>query len=188
MTVIGYTQAVTHNIHIGDAPPIKQRHCRVPPQVFQEFQKHVQDLVSQGILKESTSSWPSQTMIVVKRDGSVHFCCDYRRQNLFPRVEESLDALGNAQLFSTLDLTAGYFQVAMSKRDREKIAVTTEFGLFEWMRMQFGLCNTPAPFQRLMGVVLGDLSYEVLLIYLDDIIVFSRDFRGHCERLELVFV
>ncbi|KAJ8016012.1 hypothetical protein DPEC_G00002700 [Dallia pectoralis] len=104
-----------------------------------------------------------------------------------PRVEESLDALGNAQLFSTLDLTAGYFQVAVSERDREKTAVTTPFGLFEWTRIPFGLSNAPATFQRLMGVVLGDLTFDVLLVYLDDIIVFSKDFRSHCERLELVF-
>lgn len=191
----GYTQAVTHDIHTGDAPPIKQRHRRVPPHVFQEFKKHVQDLVSQGILRESASPWASPAVIVVKKDGSVRFCCDYRRLNQvtckdaypLPRVEESLDALGNAQLFSTLDLTAGYFQVAVSERDREKTAVTTPFGLFEWTRMPFGLCNAPATFQRLMGVVLGDLAFEVLLIYLDDIIVFSRDFKSHCERLELVF-
>ncbi|KAK3536658.1 hypothetical protein QTP86_015450, partial [Hemibagrus guttatus] len=149
----------------------------------------------EGILKESTNPWASPAVIAVKKDGSVRFCCDYRRLNRvtckdtypLPRVEESLDALGNAQLFFTLDLKASYFQVAMSERDREKTAVTTLFGLFEWTRMPFGLCNAPATFQRLMGVVLGDLSYDVLLIYLDDIIVFSRDFRGHCERLELVF-
>ncbi len=190
----GYTQAVMHDIPTGDAPPIKQRHRRVPPQVFQEFRKHVQDLVCQGILKKSSSPWASPAVIVKKKDGSVRFCCDYRRLNQvtckdaypLPRVEESLDALGNAQLFSTLDLTAGYFQVAVSEKDCEKTAVTTPFGLYEWTRMPFGLCNAPATFQRLMGVVLGDLTFDVLLVYLDDVIVFSRDFQSHCERLELV--
>ncbi len=116
----GYTEAVMHDITTGDAPPIKQRHRRVPPQVFQEFRKHVQDLVCRGILKKSSSPWASPAVIVKKKDGSVRFCCDYRRLNQVtckhayppPRVEESLDALGNAQLFSTLDLTAGYFQLA----------------------------------------------------------------------------
>jgi len=191
----GYTTAVTHNIPTGDAPPIKQRHRRIPPQVFQEVKKHVRDLVSQGILRESCSPWASPAVIVIKKDGSVRFCCDYRRLNKvtckdaypLPRVEESLDALGNAQLFSTLDLTSGYFQVAMSKEDRDKTAVTTPFGLFEWTRMPFGLCNAPATFQRLMGVVLGDLTFDILLIYLDDIIVFSKDFDSHCQRLEIVF-
>lgn len=192
---LGYTTSVTHNIHTGDAPPIKQRHRRVPPQIFQQFKKHIQDLVSQGVLRESRSPWASPAVIVMKKDGSVRFCCDYRKLNQvtckdaypLPRVEESLDALGKAQLFSTLDLTSGYFQVAMDEADRAKTAVTTPFGLFEWSRMPFGLCNAPATFQRLMGVVLGDLAFEVLLIYLDDVIVFSNDFDTHCERLELVF-
>lgn len=81
-----------------------------------------------------------------------------------PRVDESLDALGKAQLFSTLDLTSGYFQAAMDEADRAKTAVTTPFGLFKWAGMPFGLCNAPATFQQLMGVVLGDLTFEVLLI------------------------
>lgn len=191
----GYTTAVTHSIPTGDAPPIKQRHRRVPPQVFQQFKKHIYDLVSQGVLQESCSPWASPAVIVLKKDGSVRFCCDYRRLNQvtckdaypLPRIDESLDALGKAQLFSTLDLTSGYFQVAMDGADRAKTAVTTPFGLFEWSRMPFGLCNAPATFQRLMGVVLGDLTFEVLLIYLDDIMVFSNDFETHCERLELVF-
>lgn len=191
----GYTTAVTHSIPTGDAPPVKQRHRRVPPQLFQEFKKHVQSLVDQGVLKESCSPWASPAVVVIKKDGTVRFCCDYRRLNQvtckdaypLPRVEESLDALGNAQLFSTLDLTAGYFQVAVKDSDREKTAVTTPFGLFEWRRMPFGLCNAPATFQRLMGVVLGDLTFDILLVYLDDIIIFSNDFKSHCERLELVF-
>uniref|UniRef100_A0A3B1JKD5 Gypsy retrotransposon integrase-like protein 1 n=1 Tax=Astyanax mexicanus TaxID=7994 RepID=A0A3B1JKD5_ASTMX len=191
----GYTTAVTHSIPTGDAPPVKQRHRRVPPQVFQEFKKHVQSLVDRGILEESCSPWASPAVIVIKKDGTVRFCCDYRRLNQvtckdaypLPRVEESLDALGNAQWFSTLDLTAGYFQVAVKDSDREKTAVTTPFGLFQWSRMPFGLCNAPATFQRLMGVVLGDLAFDILLVYLDDIIIFSRDFKSHCERLELVF-
>ncbi len=121
-TDFGYTMTVTHSIPTADAQPIKQRHRRVPPHVFQEFKRHVQDLVSQSILKESRSPWASPAIIVIKKDGGVRFFCDYRRLNQvtfkdaypLPHVEESLDALGNAQVFSTLDLTAGYFQVAVN--------------------------------------------------------------------------
>lgn len=90
-----------------EAPPIKQRHRRVSPQVFQQFKKHVQDLDSQGVLKESCSPWASPAVIVLKKDGSVRFCWDYRRLNKvtckdaypLPRVDGSLDALVKAQLF-----------------------------------------------------------------------------------------
>ncbi len=101
-------------------------------------------------------------------------------------MEETLDALGNAKLFSTLDLMAGYFQVAVSETDREMTAVTTPFGLFEWTRMPFGLCNTPATFQRLMGAELGDLAFDVLLIYLDDIIMFSEDCQNRSSGVKSV--
>lgn len=97
----GYTTAVVHNIPTSEAPPIKQRHRRIPPQIFQEVKRHVQDLVSQGILKESSSPWASPAVIVMKKDGSVRFCCDYRKLNQvtckdaypLPRVDESLDAV-----------------------------------------------------------------------------------------------
>lgn len=191
----GYTTTVEHRVPTGDAHPIKQRHRRIPPHVFQEVKRHVQDLVAQGILKESCSPWASPAVIVMKKDGTVRFCCDYRKLNSvthrdaypLPRVEESLDALGQARLFSSLDLTAGYFQVAVEEKDQEKTAVTTPFGLFQWTRMPFGLCNAPASFQRLMESVLGDLAFDVLLVYLDDVLVFSKDFSSHLEWLDLVF-
>lgn len=191
----GYTTTVTHTIPTGDSAPIKQRHRRIPPHIFQEVKRHIQDLVAQGVLTESCSPWASPAVIVMKKDGTVRFCCDFRRLNNvthrdaypLPRVEESLDALGQAKLFSSLDLTAGYFQVAVDARDQEKTAVTTPFGLYQWTRMPFGLCNAPATFQRLMSAVLGDLAFELLLVYLDDVLVFSKDFDSHCERLDLVF-
>ena len=190
----GHTTTVTHCIPTGEAYPVKQRHRRIPPHVFQEVKQHVQELVAQGVLKESCSVWASPAVVVMKKDGSVRFCYDYRKLNNvkhrdaypLPRVEESLDALGHAQVFSSLDLTAGYFQVAVTEQDQEKTAVTTPFGLYQWTRMPFGLCNAPATFQCLMGAVPGDLAFKVLLVYLDDVLVFSRDFESHLEKLDLV--
>ena len=103
-----------------------------------------------------------------------------------PRIDESLDALSGAELFSTIDLASGYHQVAVRESDRDKTAFTTPFGLYEYLRMPFGLCNAPATFQRLMQATMNDLVFQILLIYLDDLLVFSPTFQDHLLRLETV--
>jgi len=103
-----------------------------------------------------------------------------------PRIEESLDALTGAKWFSTLDLASGYNQVPVADKDRAKTAFCTAFGLFEFNRMPFGLCNAPSTFQRLMERIFGDQSFQSLLLYLDDVIVFSTTIEQHLQRLELV--
>lgn len=103
-----------------------------------------------------------------------------------PRIEESLDALTGAQWFSTLDLASGYNQVPMAEKDKAKTAFCTPFGLFEFNRMPFGLCNAPSTFQRLMERIFGDQSFQSLLLYLDDIVIFSSSFDQHLQRLDMV--
>lgn len=179
----------------GNAHPIKQRHHRILPHVFQEVKQHVQDWVAQGALKESCSPWASPAVVLIKKIGSVHFCCDYQKLNsvthrdAYPlsRVEESLDALGQMQFFSSMDLTLWYLQVVVAKQNQKITAVTTPFGLFQWTCMLFGLCNDPETFQSLMEVVPGDLVFELLLAYLDNVLVFSKDFESHIEKLDLIF-
>ena len=122
-------------------------------------------------------------------------CVDYRRLNAvttpdaypLPRIDESLDALRGSRYFSTIDLVSGYWQIAMDPADRAKTAFTTPMGLYEFNRMPFGLSNAPATFQRFMERCFGDQSCETLMFYLDDIIVFSADFKSHLERLDMVF-
>ena len=101
-------------------------------------------------------------------------------------LDESLDSLNVAQWFTTLDLASGFNQVAVEEEDKPKTAFTTLFGLFEYNRMPFGLCGAPATFQRLMQSCLHDQIYQLLLVYLDDVIVFSKTFDEHLERLEKV--
>ena len=131
-------------------------------------------------------------MLVRKKDGSLHLCVDYRRLNgkirrdafPLPRNDESLDALTGARWFSTMDLASGYNQVPVA--DRPKTAFCTPFGLFEWNRMPFGLCNAPSTFQRLMQRIFGNQQCQSLLLYLDDIVFFSATIEQHLERLEVV--
>lgn len=118
-------------------------------------------------------------------------CVDYRQLNQkeafpLPRIEESLDALSSARWFSTMDLASGYNQVPVAEADWPKTAFCTPFGLFEWNRMPFGLCNAPSTFQRLMQRVVGDQLCQSLLLYLDDIVFFSSTVEQHLERLEVV--
>lgn len=103
-----------------------------------------------------------------------------------PRIEEALEALGQAKYFYTLDLTSGYWQVEVTEHNRHKTAISTPMGLFEANRMPFGLQNALSTFQRLMTCCFGDLNFTDLLIYLDDLMVFSKSFDEHLQRLQMV--
>lgn len=129
-----------------------------------------------------------------KKDGSTHFCVDHRKINdvtikdsyPLPRIDDCLDVLAGYKWFSTLDLCGGYWQVAMAQADKLKTAFTTGNGLYQFTVMSFGLCNAPATFERLMEKVLSGLPWEVCLIYLDDIIVYGREFGETIQRLRTV--
>ncbi len=103
-----------------------------------------------------------------------------------PRVDDILDSLANAQLFSTLDLACGYWQVEVEPEDREKTTFATNHGLYEFRVMPFGLSNAPGTFQRLMELVLAGLRWHTCLVYLNDIIIFGRTFEEHLQRLHEV--
>ena len=104
-----------------------------------------------------------------------------------PRIDDTIDALHGAKIFSTLDEFSGYWQVEIEEEDKRKTAFVCEYGQYEYNRMPFGLTNAPATFQRLMDKVLKDVLYKFALVYLDDIIVFSRTMDEHMAHLEIVF-
>jgi len=152
-------------------------------------------MLEKGVICESSSPWAAPIVLVRKKDGCWRFCVDYRKLNSvtnkdafpLPRIEETLTSLTKAEWFTTLDLASGYWQVEMDPEDQEKTAFTTPLGLFEFQRMPFGLCNAPATFQRLMQQCLSGQITKSLLVYLDDIIVYSPDFTTHLQHLEEVF-
>ncbi|XP_063794647.1 uncharacterized protein LOC134949877, partial [Pseudophryne corroboree] len=191
----GQADEVYHHIPTGTTPPIKERHRPLPPTMYQPVRNMIAEMKEAGVIRESHSPWAAPLVIVKKKDGSLRFCVDYRRLNAathkdaypLPRIEESLTALKTAAYFSTLDLTSGYWQVQMAPEDIEKTAFTTPMGLFEFLRMPFGLCNAPATFQRVMEHCLGHRNFEMVLLYLDDVIIFSRNYEDHLRHLEEVF-
>ena len=133
--------------------------------------------------------------MVKKKDRTLRFCIDFRKLNdvtvkdahPLPRIDDTLEALKGAKIFSTLDLKSGYRQVPIKEEHKSKTAFRTSSGqLFEFNWLPFGLCNAPATFSRLMDNALSRLSWEVCLYYLDNIIVFSRDWEEHLQRLRMM--
>ena len=149
-----------------------------------------------GAIRKSNSPWASAVVLVRKKDGSLRFCIDLRRLNArtikdaygLPRIEETLDCLEGSIIFTSLDLKSGYWQVEMDEASKPLTAFTVgPLGFYECERMPFRLTNAPATFQRLMESCLGDLHLNWCIIYLDDVIVFSKTPKEHIERLCGVF-
>ena len=191
----GRSRTVLHHITLDGGHVKAQPYRRVPWTQMEELRQHIRQLLSKDIIRPSTSPYLSPVVLVRKKSGELRMCVDYRGLNAktikdaypLPRIEESLDALNGAALFSTMDIQSAYYQVEIAEEDRAKTVFTTPVGLFEFNRMVFGLCNAPATYQRLMQNLFRDDIFRVLLVYLDDILVYSRSVEEHIERLEMVF-
>ena len=191
----GRTNIVEHRIDTGDARPIRQVPRRLPLAKREEAEKIVRDMERDGVIEPSKSPWISPVVLVKKKDGTSRFCVDYRLLNSvtkkdsypLPRIDDTLDTLVGCELFSTLDLKSGYWQVGLARGDREKTAFSIGTGLWQFTVMPFGLCNAPATFERLMETVLRGLSWETCLVYLDDVIVLGKSMKDHLKNLEQVF-
>ena len=193
-TDLGRTSVTQHSIDTGDAVPIKQRPRR-PPRAFEgEEEKIIEAQLEAGVIRESTSAWSSPLVYVKKRDGTTRPCVDYRKLNdvtkkdayPLPRIDECLDCLGGAKMFSTLDLQSGYWQIEINEEDRHKTAFSTRTGHYEYVTMPFGLCNAPSTFERAMELIMRGLQWKSLIIYLDDLIILSSNFDQHIDRLDTV--
>ena len=193
---LGKTSVIKHTITLTDPRPVRQPHRRIPPHLVPMVKQELQDMLDVGAIQPSESPWAHPVVIAKKKDGSMRFCIDLRKLNAvtvrdahsLPRIEETLDQLRGALWFSALDLQSGYWQVEMDAKSREYTAFTCgPLGFFECVRMPFGASNAPATFQRLMQSVLGDLHLQFVIIYLDDIIVYSGTLEDHIEHLRSVF-
>ena len=193
---LGRTQEVEgHRIDTGDEKPIRQRLRRLPPKRRGIVEEFIQELLDQQCIRPSSSEWASPIVIVKKKDGSPRLCIDYRKVNAvtkkdaypLPRIDDALDQLSGKAYFCTFDLASGYYQLPMSERDAHKTAFITHLGLFEWLVLPMGLSNSPATFQRCMNAILGDITDNNCLVYLDDIISFGSDFEDTLHGLRQLF-
>ena len=194
---MGHTNATKHKIVLKDldTPPFKERFHRIPSPQLDEVREHLKLMLNAGVVRPSNSPWCNTVVLVRKKDGSLHFCIDFRRLNALtvkdshplPHICETLESLAGAAHYSTFDLNSGFWQVPMDKESKQYTAFTLgSMGLYECESMPFGLCNAPPTFQRLMQNCLGKLNLTYCLIYLDDVIVFSEMPEEHLQRMHVV--
>ena len=191
------TGMVRHSIELDNDRPVYIKPRRYPHAMRDIIRTHIDEMLSQGIIRKSMSPYCSPLWVVPKatKDGEnqkYRVVVDYRELNRrtklekypLPRLEDMLDRMAGSSIFSTFDLKAGYHQIQMDPRDVEKTAFIFERGHYEFLRMPFGLKNAPATFQRLMDEFLEGLDERVIQVYMDDIIVFSRNLAEHRVHLE----
>ena len=193
---LGITDIVHHRIETGDSKPIKLPPHRISPAKIPVIQKELQEMLNQGVVQPSNSPYSAPIVLVKKKDGSTRFCVDYRKLNdvtikdafRIPKIDQTFDALRGAKFFSSLDLASGYWQVPVAPEHRNKTAfVTPDGGLYEFVRMPFGLSNAPGTFQRLMNELFREHLYKFVLIFLDDVLTYSLTEEEHLEQLKIVF-
>ena len=193
---IGCTDTAEHVIELLDTEPFKERFRRIAPPLVEEVREHIQEMLDGGTICPSQSLWCNAVVLVRKKDGGLWFCIDFRRLNSWtkkdayplPRMQETMESMVGARFFSTMDLKSGFWQVKMAKDSQQYTAFTVgSMGVYEFLRMPYGLCNALATFQRLMQNCLGELNLTYALIYLDDVIVFSRTEEEHLNCLRVLF-
>ena len=194
-TELGKCSVLKHRIDTAKAAPVRQPLRRTPQGFEGEEEKYLQEQLASGAIQPSSSAWSSPLVLVRKKKGDVRVCIDYRKLNErtvkdaypLPRIDMCLDCLASSKIYSTIDLQSAYMQLELAEEDRHKTAFITKHGLYEYSVMPFGLCNAPSTFQRCMELIMRGLQWNILLVYLDDIIVIASNFDEHIERLDEVF-
>ena len=189
------TRSVDHQIPLKpDMPPPFRGIFRLSQLELRELKRQLDQLLKDGKISPSTSPYGAPVLFVKKKDGKLRMCIDYRALNsqtiqnryALPRIDELFDRLHGAKVFSKLDLTSGYYQIAIDPKDRHKTAFRTRYGHYEFNVMPFGLTNAPATFQTLMNDIFRDMLDVCVIVYLDDILVYSKNKEDHEQHLRQV--
>ncbi|TLX67246.1 RNA-directed DNA polymerase, partial [Labilibacter sediminis] len=176
---------------IPGAAPIAKSPYRLAPPEMKELQDQLQELRDKGFIRPSFSPWGAPILFVKKKDGSQRMCIDYRELNKLtiknryplPRIDDLFDQLQGASWFSKIDLRSGYHQMRVRDDDIEKTAFRTRYGHFEFVVMPFGLTNAPAAFMDLMNRVCNPMLDRSVIVFIDDILVYSKTKEEHEEHL-----
>jgi hypothetical protein len=173
--------------------PISRRPYRMPPNELAELKVQLNELLKKGLIRPSSSLWGCLA-IFVKKDQPLWMCVDYRPLNAvtvknkypLPRIDILFDQLSKAKVFSKLDLRSGYHQIKIHSKDVSKTTFSTRYGLYEYLIMSFGLTNAPAHFMYLMNSVFMFELDKFVVVFIDDILVYSENEEDHTEHLRIV--
>jgi hypothetical protein len=174
--------------------PISRRSYRMPPNELAELKTQLQDLLEKGFIRPSSSPWGCLAIFIKKKDQTLRMCVDYRPLNEvtiknkypLPRIDILFDQLTGARVFSKIDLRSGYHQIRIRPEDIPKTAFTTRYGLFEYLVMSSGLTNAPSHFTYLMNSVFMPELDKFVVVFIDDILIYSKNEEEHAKHLRIV--
>ena len=179
---------------IPGAGPISKAPYRMAPTELAEVKEQVEDLLQKGFIRPSASPWGAPVLLVKKKDGKYRLCVDYRELNKLtiknkyplPRIDDLLDQLGDAKVFSKIDLRSGYHQILIKPEDVPKTAFRTRYGHYEYLVVPFGLTNAPAVFMDYMNRIFWPYLDKFVVVFIDDILIYSKTIEEHEEHLRVV--
>ncbi|KAD3641324.1 hypothetical protein E3N88_30548 [Mikania micrantha] len=179
---------------VPGAEPVSKAPYRMAPTELKELKEQLEELLDLGFIRPSVSPWGAPVLFVKKKDGTMRLCIDYRELNKItirnryplPRIDDLFDQLQGAKCFSKIDLRSGYHQLKIKDSDISKSAFRTRYGHYEFVVMPFGLTNAPAVFMDLMNRVFHDFLDKFVIVFIDDILVYSKSKKEHEEHLRAV--
>jgi len=187
---------VDHAIEVmpGVAPPTKAPY-RINHEELRELKVQLEELLAKGYIKHSKSPYGAPILFVHKKDGTLRMCVDYRALNKvaaknrypLPRIDDLFDRLSGAKVFSRIDLCFGYYQIRIAQGDEERTGCRPRYGSYEFLVMPFGLTNAPATFCTLMNDIFREWLDDFVVVYIDDILVYSNSMEEHVEHLRKMF-
>ena len=193
-TKIGRTNLIKHEIELLNNKPFKINPYTTNPEQKKIIKNEIDKMLKDGVIRESKSPYASPVVIVTKKSGNPRFCINFKKLNErtridaypLPRIDGLLELFRETKIFTSIDLAYGFWQVEMKEEDKHKTAFSSDFGLYEFNVMPFGLVNAPPTFQRLLNKVLDGYLYDFAVVYVDDILIFSKTVEEHFIHLKKI--